>query len=100
MRINTQYKFNIINMEKPTSEFNNGMKPLLYSEYLANTYQTGWRRAGEDIVYYKNQYLRPKKTDHTYYHTLSFSLQFPSENDTCYISPCYPYTATMLKVLQ
>ena len=31
MRKNTTYKFNIVNLIKPESSYNQGMKPLLYS---------------------------------------------------------------------
>jgi hypothetical protein len=62
MRPNTPYKFNIINMEKPSSEYNLGMKPLMYSEKAAETQGIGWLRQGTNICYYKSQYVKIDST--------------------------------------
>ena len=45
---NAAYKFNILNMSKPASQFGQGMQPVMYS--MANP---GWRRAGESVCYIK-----------------------------------------------
>jgi hypothetical protein len=42
------YRFNILNMSKPTSQFNNGMQPVVYS--IRNP---GWKRFGENVSYIK-----------------------------------------------
>ncbi len=39
---------------QPDSLYNNGMKPLMYSEHLANTKGVGWIRYGHGIKYYRN----------------------------------------------
>jgi hypothetical protein len=39
---------------KPTSLYNNGMKPLMYSVHDAETNGLGWRRWGDEIIYYRN----------------------------------------------
>ena len=36
------YRFNIVNLMKPDSSYNQGMRPLVYSEREANTNQMGW----------------------------------------------------------
>lgn len=36
------------------SLYNEGMRPLLYSELDAATKKIGWVRTGENIKYYKN----------------------------------------------
>jgi hypothetical protein len=46
------YKFNIINLVKPESSYNEGMKPLLYSVRAAKDEQIGWARDGMNICYY------------------------------------------------
>jgi hypothetical protein len=43
MKAGIPYKFNIINMEKPTSVFNEGMKILCYMDSKANK-GIGWHR--------------------------------------------------------
>ena len=46
------YRFNIINLLKPDSLYNHGMRPLMYSEINAKKYGKGWIRAGSDVCYY------------------------------------------------
>ena len=53
-RKNAEYRFNIINLLKPDSLYNVGMKPLVYSEKKATTQNIGWTRSGGDICYYTN----------------------------------------------
>lgn len=45
-------KFNLLNLVKPKSLFNDGMKVLTFSEKKLVNEKTGWYRAGEDIGYY------------------------------------------------
>ena len=45
-RRNTTYKFNIVNLIKPDSLYNHGMKPLLYSKKGAEQRNCGWHRSG------------------------------------------------------
>ena len=39
---------------QPDSLYNQGMKPLMYSEKNAAERKIGWIRHGEDIKYYRN----------------------------------------------
>jgi len=84
----TRYKFNILNMLKANSLFNEGMRPLVYSEIEAKQTGFGWRRDGIDVCYYRNS----KK-----YHTASFTINSAHENDTMYIAYCYPYVYSDLQ---
>lgn len=43
------YRFTIVNLYKKSSLYNQGMKPLIYTD------RAGWKREGSDIVYYKNE---------------------------------------------
>ena len=53
VRKDIRYKFNIINLIKPDSSYNQGQKPLLYSvKDAAKPGGIGWYRAGENICYY------------------------------------------------
>jgi hypothetical protein len=72
MKKGVQYKFNIVNLVKPESSYNQGMKPLLYStkEASSNDGQgIGWYRDGANICYYQNQL---KKKGGGNFYTLSF----------------------------
>ena len=52
------YKFNIINLEKATSLFNDGQRPVVFSEKEFTKSGTGWRRGGFNIAYLRNPYKR------------------------------------------
>lgn len=83
------YRFNIINLLKPDSLYNHGMKPLLYSEIDADRYNRGWTRCGTDVCYYANS-MKRKGAFH--YYTLTFSLYFNNDHDTICLAHSYPYT--------
>ena len=88
-----KYIFNIINMVKPNSLYNFGMKPCLYSEKSAKNKHVGWIRDGFDICYYQNTI---KKSAGACYFTLTFSIVAEHDKDTIYLAHCYPYTYTDL----
>jgi cytosolic carboxypeptidase protein 2/3 len=72
----TTYRFRIINLRKPTSLYNDGLKPLLYSMKHADLNEIGWCRTGHHISYYQNISHRMNpllKTNETYYE-LDFQL--------------------------
>ena len=70
-RANKTYRFNIINLMKPDSQYNHGMRPLCYSDAEAKKTGRGWYRAGSDICYYQNSM---KRKNSGYYYTLTFSM--------------------------
>jgi hypothetical protein len=45
-------RFSILNLCKPDSLYNEGMKILVYSEKKAAARDIGWHRAGTKIFYY------------------------------------------------
>ena len=47
------YRFNIVNFMKPDSNYNQGMKPLIYSVKEAEESRIGWQRDGFNIAYYQ-----------------------------------------------
>ena len=96
MEINTSYTFNIVNCEKANSQFNFGMKPILFSVIEAQLGRSGWVRTGVDICYYRNCYQRPGKGKN--YLTTSFTMTFPHSYDVCYIAYHFPYTYSQLMV--
>uniref|UniRef100_A0A1I8IL36 Pepdidase_M14_N domain-containing protein n=1 Tax=Macrostomum lignano TaxID=282301 RepID=A0A1I8IL36_9PLAT len=93
------YRFNIINCEKPGSQFTCGMRPLLFSVKEAMLGRAYWLRAGKDVCYYRNQYWRPKTANsgpRMPYYTASFTLTFKHSGDICYLAYYIPYTYTRL----
>ncbi|KER28567.1 hypothetical protein T265_13549, partial [Opisthorchis viverrini] len=94
------YRFNIINCEKPSSQFTSGMQPLLFSVREALDGRCYWRRAGKFINYYRNHFVRTthgkRVADGNTYHTTTFTIQFPHTGDVCYLAYHYPYTYTRL----
>eukprot|EP00438_Fugacium_kawagutii_P033828 Skav235837 [mRNA] locus=scaffold1931:271983:280981:- [translate_table: standard] len=89
-----QYRFNIINMVKPTSVYNEGMRPLMYSCIQASK-GIGWVRCGDRIAYYQNGLRRQKGAN---YYTLTFTVTFDHDCDEVYFSHCYPYTYSDLQM--
>ncbi|CAD8070138.1 unnamed protein product [Paramecium sonneborni] len=92
-RKDVEYRFNIINMMKPDSLYNSGMKPLMYSEQGAKQKKIGWFRDGHEICYYQNNM---KRKNGGFYYTLTFAVKFQHDFDCVYIAHCYPYTYTHL----
>ena len=52
MKRDVEYTFNIVNLFKPDSSYNQGMKPLIYSEKTVASTGCGWYRTGYDIRYF------------------------------------------------
>ncbi|BFZ04187.1 hypothetical protein BsWGS_07225 [Bradybaena similaris] len=96
-RSDREYRFTIVNFMKPESLYNDGMRPVVYSEKDAALHKIGWVRGGHDIKYYKNN-LRYEagKVDRSYY-SLTWTTRFTHDHDTVYFSHCYPYTYTDLQ---
>jgi hypothetical protein len=87
-------RFNIVNFTKPDSLFNLGMRPVVYSVRDAAKKNIGWVRAGADISYYGNSFLRNNSAGEglAYYYTLTFTLEFHNPQDTILVAYSYPYT--------
>lgn len=114
MEAGVSYRFNVVNCEKPNSQFNSGMQPLLFSVTEARNGGAGWRRTGGEIWYRRNNYVY-EATEHgsaaalpqgdkeavaiqKSFFTLSFSVKFQHSGDECYLAYHYPYTYSMLQV--
>ncbi|KAJ2948149.1 hypothetical protein O0L34_g9952 [Tuta absoluta] len=97
MQIGRPYIFNIVNCEKSDSQFNFGMKPVLYSVKEATLGRPGWVRAGSDICYYRNSYHYANQRNHNKcYLTVTFNIDFPHSNDICYLAYHFPFTYSMM----
>jgi hypothetical protein len=53
---NMKVTFNIINMAKPDSLYNYGMKVLIFSDFESRVNDKGWFRGGEKISYTENHF--------------------------------------------
>ena len=97
-----KYRFNIVNCEKLNSQFNFGMRPVMFSVTEALCGRPYWVRAGTEICYYKNHFLRSSQTTGGVrgksYFTATFSITFKHHRDICYLAYHFPYTYSMLKV--
>ncbi|XP_051979139.1 cytosolic carboxypeptidase 2-like isoform X2 [Xyrauchen texanus] len=93
MRAGITYRFTIINLMKASSLYSAGMRPLLYSEHDAWAKGEGWKRAGNNIRYYRNNTEQDGKA----LYSLTWTLEFPYDSDTCYLAHCYPYTYSDLQ---
>ncbi|XP_068411732.1 cytosolic carboxypeptidase 2 isoform X3 [Eschrichtius robustus] len=92
-RKDVTYRFTIINLLKPKSLYTIGMKPLMYSQLDASTHSIGWRREGDEIRYYRNNTEDGQQP----FYCLTWTIQFPHDQDTCFFAHFYPYTYTDLQ---
>ncbi|XP_045681114.1 cytosolic carboxypeptidase 2 [Phyllostomus hastatus] len=92
-RKDATYRFTIVNLLKPKSLYAVGMKPLMYSQLDAKTRNIGWRREGSEIRYYKNNTEDGQQP----FYCLTWTIQFPHDQDTCFFAHFYPYTYTDLQ---
>ncbi|XP_039759457.1 cytosolic carboxypeptidase 1-like isoform X3 [Pararge aegeria] len=90
------YVFNIVNCEKSDSQFNFGMKPVMYSVKEAVLGKPGWVRVGSDICYYRNSYHYANLKSNKCYLTVTFNIEFPHTNDVCYLAYHFPFTYSMM----
>ncbi len=86
-------KVNIVNLMKPDSLYNYGMRPLSLSTTILASDGVGWRRSGRGICYYNNG---TKRRSSLSYYTLTFTHDFTHDHDTVYFCHCYPYTKSDL----
>lgn len=93
---NHTVRFNLINLMKYESLYNNGMKPLVNSQQKNKLFQTSWHRDGSAISYFRNSLPRKYSLTNSnlakYYYTLTFTYHFMYANDKVFFAHCYPYT--------
>ncbi|XP_063721836.1 uncharacterized protein LOC134848357 isoform X4 [Symsagittifera roscoffensis] len=103
------YCFKIINLSKPDSLYNCGMRPLMYSEITAIGKSIGWHRIGHHVTYSPKTEVKCAKYCKTgvplsssaelefQFAVLSWQVEFTHKGDMCYFAHCYPYTFTRLR---
>ncbi|KAL4471141.1 hypothetical protein ABPG72_019083 [Tetrahymena utriculariae] len=89
-------KFNILNLNKPGSLFNEGLCPVIFSVKQNELSGQEWVRGGFNIKYYRGDIQRDGNKGKPYY-TLSFSYYIHHSQDTIYFAHSFPYTFTDLK---
>ena len=116
-------KFNVLNLAKTTSLYQQGMKPWIWSKRKNDEDGTGWFLGGEEITYRQNDIPRDPETgggkdlnkmkaneNNTnaflynnngagegvdFYFTLSFTYEFkPNTDDEMWFAHAVPYTFT------
>jgi hypothetical protein len=87
----------MINLLKPDSLYNFGMRILCFSEKLKDKEDVGWHRVGENISYFANHFKRDNprflKTNYTH----SFTHTFELADDKQFFAHCFPYTYSDLQ---
>jgi hypothetical protein len=66
----------MLNLSKPDSLFNEGMKVLIYSEKLSEDKDIGWYRGGTKISYYCNGIKKESQKRSKSHYTLTFTYDF------------------------
>ena len=89
-------RFNILNLCKPDSLYNEGMKVLVYSEKHAAEKDIGWHRGGSKISYYQNGIKKDTSKSRGSLYTLTFTYDFEYDDDNVFFAYCYPYTYSEL----
>ena len=83
-------RFNILNLSKPDSLFNEGMKILVYSEKQSEDKDIGWHRSCNKISYFHNGIKKEQLLILSF--NLTFTYEFLYDDDTVYFAYCYPYS--------
>lgn len=78
---NHKVRFNIINLAKPDSLYNYGMKILNFSNKIKNEEGIGWHRVGENIDYYLNDFKKDGNKYSRNFYTLTFEHTFCHDDD-------------------
>lgn len=86
----------MLNLCKPDSLYNEGMKVLIYSEKHAKEKNIGWYRGGTKTSYYANGIKKEGSKSFRTLYTMTFCYEFDYDDDDVYFAYCYPYTYTEL----
>ena len=91
-RKGAKVKFNMNNLSKSDSLYNDGMRVLTFSAKTKKEKNLGWHRVGTDISYSQNNFKKENLRFSRYYYTFTFSHTFEHDEDQVYFAHCFPYT--------
>ena len=89
---NQKINLNIMNFQRKTTKYANGIKIWYYSTKKNQENKIGWEHTTENVEYYQNFLYRFIKGKKEYYYTLSFDYTFEYNDDEVYFANCIPYT--------
>jgi len=70
-----------MNLAKPDSLYNYGMKILCFSNEVRQQTGVGWHRVGSEIYYFQNDFIRMVGKFKKTHYTLTFTHTFEADND-------------------
>ena len=91
---NTKVRFNLLNFTKPRSLYQQGMKPVVWSEKLYKDQGIAWHHAGDDVQYFRSRLKRLNYVNSC--QCLSFDYTFKYDDDKVFFAYAGPYTYSML----
>lgn len=80
-RKGAKVKFNMNNLSKSDSLYNDGMRILVFSVKTKKERDLGWHRAGTDISYFQNNFKKENLRFTRYYYTFTFTHTFEYDED-------------------
>ena len=98
MRPGVEYRFHVVNNEKPESMLNFGMRPLYFSPAHHARDGTGWVRLGHDVCYFQNHFRKTRDDKDCACYTASWAFNGDDTGDCGFWAYCYPYPYSYLQV--
>ena len=89
---NQKINLNIMNFQRKTTKYSNGLKIWYYSTKKNNEKNISWHHTTEKVNYYQNGLYRYINGKRQYYYTLSFDYTIEYDDDEIYFANCIPFT--------
>ena len=89
---NQKINLSIMNFQRKTTKYSNGIKIWYYSKMKNVEKKISWHHTNENVEYSQNFLYRFIKGKRQYYYTLSFDYTLEYDNDEVYFANCIPYT--------
>ena len=89
---NQKINLNIMNFQRKTTKYSNGLKIWYYSTKKNKEKNISWHHTTEKVDYYQNGLYRYINGKRQYYYTLSFDYTIEYDDDEIYFANCIPFT--------